>query len=855
MLDMVSRHFRWNGVAMIEFFRKIFDSGFMSHGQSYLMRPEITWLHVVSDSLIAMAYFSILVTLACFVHNRRDLPYYWMFVTFGLFIFACGVTHLMEIWSVWHGTYRLSGVVKAATAVASVATSIMLVRLVPQALTLPAPDDLRRANVALEREIAEREQAETALAAARDNFERQVKEHAEELLAVKDELAAEQEAMTRLHEFGTRMLATTELQPLLEEVLMASIALQSADFGTIQLYNAKSQAFELVAHRGFRQDFLDHFSSVRESEVACGRALSRGERVIIEDVLTDADFEPHRPIAASAGFRAVQSTPLLSCNGEPLGMVSTHFRQPHRPSERDLQLTDLYARQAAEMIERKQGDAALMESEERFSYLIEAVRDYAIFMLDPGGRVVAWNRGAERIKGYRTQEILGQHISLFYEPGDVELKKPDQALNVAATEGRFEDEGWRVRKDGSRFWANVVLTALKDDTGGLRGFAAVTRDLTERKRAEEELRRSEAYLAQGQRLSHTGSWGWNASAEEVFWSRETFRILGADRQEVRPSYQFLIEHVHPEDRAFVEQVLDRANRERTEFEMAFRIVLPDGSIKHIQSLGHPAPSESGPAEFVGAIVDVTGQRLAEEALAKTRAQLARVTRLTTMGELAASIAHEANQALSAIVSNSNFCLRLADATGGAPYEAREALLEIVKDADRANAIIARIRTMTQRSALEKTRFHIRDLVFDVLALAHGELDQNRIKVRTDLVENLPHVSGDRVELQQVLLNLVMNSIEAMSKVEDERRVLTICGARDELDGKAAVRITVQDYGVGFRPEAIGRLFDAVYSTKPNGLGMGLQISRTIVEAHGGRLWATANAGPGATFLCALPTVA
>ena len=839
---------------MIEFFREIFDSGFTSHGQSYLMRPEIIWLHVVSDALIAVAYFSILVTLAYFVRKRRDLPYYWMFVMFGLFIFACGMTHLMEIWSVWHGTYRLSGVVKAATAVASVATSIMLVRLVPQALDLPAPEDLRRANVALEKEIAERGQTRIALAAARENLEHQVKEHAEQLLTVKEELAAEQGARTRLHEFGTRMLAITELRPLLEEVLTASIALQSADFGTIQLYNPKSQALEIVAHRGFQQDFLDQFSSVLESEAACGRALSRGERVIIEDVLTDTDFEPHRPIAASAGFRAVQSTPLFSRNGEPLGMISTHFRKPQRPSERDLQLTDLYARQAAEMIERKQWDAALTESEERFRHLIEAVRDYAIFMLDSGGRVITWNRGAERITGYRAQEILGKHISLFYEQGDVELKKHDQALNVAATEGRFEDEGWRVRKDGSRFWANVVLTGVKDDTGGLQGFGTVIRDLAERKRAEEELRRSEAYMAQGQRLSHTGSWGWNASAEEVFWSRETFRILGADRQEVKPSHQFLLEHVHPEDRVIVEQVLDRANRERTEFEMAFRIVLPDGSIKHVQSLGHPVPTESGLAEFVGAIVDVTGQRLAEQALGKTRAELARVTRLTTMGELAASIAHEVNEELSAIVRNGNFCLRLADATGGSPYEAREALLEIVKDADRASAIIARIRTMTLSSAPEKTSLRVRDLAVDVLELARRELDQNRIRVRTDLTEDLPDVLGDRVELQQVLLNLVMNGIEAMSSVEDERRVLTICGARDELDGRAAVRIAVQDNGVGFSPEAIDRLFDASYSTKPNGMGMGLQISRTIVEAHGGRLWATANPGPGATFLCALPIV-
>ena len=842
------------GGAMIEFFREIFDSGFMSHGQSYLMRPEIIWLHVVSDALIATAYFCLLIALAYFVRKRRDLPYHWMFVLLGFFLLACGVAHLMEIWSVWQGTYRLSGVVKAATAVASMVTLILLIRLLPQALTLPTPEDLREAIASLEAENAERERAETELSAGRENFERRTKEDAEELLAVKEELAAEQAAMIRLHEFGTRMLETTELQPFLEEVLNSCIALQGADFGVIQLYNPKTETFEIAAHRGFRQDFLDDFGRVRENKAAYGRALGQGERVIIEDVLADRDFEPHRSIASSAGFRAMQSSPINGRVGEPLGVISTHFGQPHRPSERDLRLTDLYVRHAAEMIERKRADAALMNSEERFVHLSEAAKDYAIFIVDPGGRVISWNWGAERVGGHGAHEILGQHLSLFYEPDDVELRKPDQALSVAATEGRAEDQGWRVRKDGSRFWASMVLTALRDDTGAIRGFATVIRDLTERKRAEEELWRSEAYLAQGQRLSHTGSWGWNASAEEVFWSRETFRILGADRREVKPSYEFLVEHVHPEDRPFVEQVLDGANRERTEFEMAFRIVLPDGSIKHIQSLGHPVSRESGLAEFVGAMMDATGQRLAEEALGKTRAELARVTRLTTMGELGASIVREVNQALSAIINNSNFCLRLADATGVSPYEAREALLEIAKDADRVSAIIKRLLTMTQNSLREKTRFDIRDLVFDVLALTRGELDQNRITVRTDLAEDLPRVSGDRVELQQVLLNLVMNGIEAMSRVADERRVLTIYGARDELEGNAAVRIAVQDCGVGFGTEGMDRLFDTFYSTKPNGAGMGLLVSRNTVEAHGGRLWATANAGPGATFLCALPAI-
>ena len=309
-------------------------------------------------------------------------------------------------------------------------------------------------------------------------------------LALQDELATELSAMTRLHEFSTRLLASTELQRILEDVLSATISLQSADFGNVQLYNPETHTLEIIAQQGFRQDFLDYFNSVHEDSAACGRALQRLERVIIEDVQTDPGFEPHRQIAASAGFRAVQSTPLFCRSGEPLGMISTHFRQPHRPSERDLRLTDLYARQAAEMIERRRAEEALRKSEERFRLSIEGIKDYAIIILDPDGRVIGWNTGAERINGYRSQEILGQHFSRFYEPGDIQTREPERGLRVAVAAGRFEAEGWRIRKDGSRFWANVVVTTLKDETGKLQGFVKVTRDMTEQKRAEDALKKA-----------------------------------------------------------------------------------------------------------------------------------------------------------------------------------------------------------------------------------------------------------------------------------------------------------------------------------------------------------------------------
>jgi len=223
-----------------------------------------------------------------------------------------------------------------------------------------------------------------------------------------------------------------------------------------------------------------------------------------------------------------------------------------------------------------------------------------------------------------------------------------------------------------------------------------------------------------------------------------------------------------------------------------------------------------------------------------------------MGELAASIAHEMNQPLGAIVNNGNVCLRLLSQASSRNDEALEALSDIVNDANRASAIIGRIRAMTQRTLPEETSLQLRDVIADVLALAHRELAEHRIEVRTGLPEDLPRVSGDRVQLQQVLLNLVMNGIEAMSGVAGERRLLTIGGQRDGLDGRPSVRISVQDLGSGIEAENMEHLFEAFYSTKPQGMGMGLRISRSIVEAHGGRLWAAPNAGLGAAFFFALP---
>jgi PAS domain S-box-containing protein len=369
--------------------------------------------------------------------------------------------------------------------------------------------------------------------------------------------------------------------------------------------------------------------------------------------------------------------------------------------------------------------------------------------------------------------------------------------------------------------------------------------LTERRRAEEELRRTGAYLAEGQRISHTGSWGWNIATGELFWSQEHFRIFGFDPESAKPSYSMFLERIHPKDRAFVEQTVDRAVRERSDLEMDYRIVLTDGSTKYLQSLGHPVIRESGDlVEFVGTVMDVTERKRAEEALREARAELAQVTRLMTMGELTASIAHEINQPLTAVVTSANACQRWLAGPMPNLDEARAAVARIARDGNRASDVIGRIRALVKKSATEQTELDINEVIQEVLGLLQNEIQKNRVVLRMELAADLRRILGDRIQLQQVILNLVMNGIEAMSAAMERSRELLIRSRQHESD---KVLVAVQDSGIGIDPQNLEKIFDAFYTTKSQGMGMGLAISRSIIENHGGKLWAVPNDGPGATF--------
>jgi PAS domain S-box-containing protein len=377
----------------------------------------------------------------------------------------------------------------------------------------------------------------------------------------------------------------------------------------------------------------------------------------------------------------------------------------------------------------------------------------------------------------------------------------------------------------------------------------ITRLISRMQQLTKELQRREAHLAEAQKLAHTGSWVWRLKGREVVYlSDEWYRIYGFDPADGLPSWERRLERVHPEDRARWQGVLDRATGEKADYEVEFRIVVPDGSVRHIHTVGHPVLSESGDLiQFVGSSADVTERKRAEEAVREAQADLARVSRVTTLGELTAALAHEVNQPFAAAVTNANTCLRWLTRDHPDVNEARLAAERIVKDGTRAAEIIKRVRQLFQKGAAERELVQINEVIREMTTLLRSEAARHQILIETELAADLPEVRGDRLQLQQVLMNLMMNGIDAMKDV-DGTRVLAVKTQRGEDEQVVA---SVRDTGVGL-PQQAEQIFDAFFTTKPQGTGMGLRISRSIIESHGGRLWADDRPSRGASFSFAIP---
>jgi len=480
----------------------------------------------------------------------------------------------------------------------------------------------------------------------------------------------------------------------------------------------------------------------------------------------------------------------------------------------------------------------------------------AIVVTDEGGRITNVNSQAEGAFGYTREELLGLPVETLI-PERFRAAHPNHRRSYSAHPSvRPMGTGLELlgrRKDGSEFPVDIMLSPVESANG--RIVLSVIRDVSERKRAEQALHQIEQRLRNSAEQSEKELrqlidtipqqvFVFNADWSPLFANRRELEYTGLTPREAQ-SKDAVAQIFHSEDLKRLEDLRQRMLTEGAPFEMEARIRGKDGQYRWFLIRDNPFRDAQGRVlRWYGTRTDIEDRKRAEEALRKAQADLAHVTRIMTMGELAASIAHEVNQPISGIVLNANTCLRWLAGDSPNVEEAREAARRIVRDGKRAGEVIARIRAMAMKTVSAKGRLDINELIREVVALARDEVGRSRVDLRTKFADDLPPVLGDRVQLQQVVLNLVMNGVQAMSTVEERPRELIIT---TQNDGDGQVRVTVQDSGIGINVESVERIFDAFYTTKHGGMGMGLSISRSIVQDHGGRLWAAANEGPGATF--------
>ncbi|MGA8491925.1 MAG: PAS domain S-box protein [Terriglobales bacterium] len=554
-------------------------------------------------------------------------------------------------------------------------------------------------------------------------------------------------------------------------------------------------------------------------------------------------------VAANQASIGLQEAQLLSHQKR----VASELDQ--RVAQRTAELATANEELKKELAERRlveerlgQEERELKRSEIRKAAIVDAALD-CIVTIDHEGRITEFNPAAEHTFGYRRDEVLGKHLADTIIPPSLR-EKHRQGFDRYLATGQARVLGKRiemtaVRADGSEFPLELAITRIPLE--GPPSFTGYLRDITERKRAERELRRSEAFLAEAQHLSRIGSFSWRVPTDEITWSEQLYRIFQIDR-DAQVTFELISTRIHPEDLSVFQEHIERSRRDGSDVQLEFRLQMPDGAVKYVHVAAH-LRGDPGQLEYIGAVQDVTERRSSEEALSKARSELSHVARVTSLGALTASIAHEVNQPLSGIVTNASTCLRMLAADPPNVDGARETARRTIRDGNRASEVVSRLRSLYGKKDPTIESVDLNEAAREVLALSSSELQKNRVILRPELAHDLPRVAGDRVQLQQVILNLLRNASDAMSTIDDRPRDLLI---RTEPDDHDRVRLSVRDVGIGFEPQARDKLFEAFYTTKNEGMGIGLSVSRSIIERHHGRLWAMPNSGPGVTFSFSIP---
>jgi PAS domain S-box-containing protein len=587
-----------------------------------------------------------------------------------------------------------------------------------------------------------------------------------------------------------------------------------------------------------------------------GQVAATRQPILIKDLAPKDSWVVRPEWAEREEIRSFAGYPLIS-HEKLLGVIGLFSRRAL--DEQEFTWLGLFANHAAvaianarafeEVAERQKAEAEVRELasglEAKIRRLVEAnVVGIVMFTLE--GPITGANDAFLQLVQYSREDLECGRVR-WKDLTPAEWRDHDErAITQLKTTGIFRPfEKEYFRKDGSR--VSVLLGGALFEGSRNEGVAFIL-DLTEQKRAERALRRSEAFLVEGQRLGQIGSYSWRVATGEITWSEQLYRIYELEIG-TTVTLELIRTRVHPDDLTLYEKMVEQAPSGGNDFEWHYRLLMPDHSIKYLHAVAHATRDQHGQLEYIAAIQDVTARRQSEEARDKARSELAHVARVMSLGSLAASIAHEIDQPLSGIVTNANTCQRMLAAMPTNIDGALETARRTIRDANRASEVITRLRALFARKETATESVDLNEATREVIALSLSGFQRNEVIIRAELAEHLPLVRGDRVQLQQVILNLLRNAADAMSTIDDRPRELLVRTERAEGN---QVRLSVKDSGVGFAPQAQEKIFEAFYTTKTDGMGMGLSISRSIIDAHQGRLCAIPNDGPGSTFSFVIP---
>ena len=532
------------------------------------------------------------------------------------------------------------------------------------------------------------------------------------------------------------------------------------------------------------------------------------------------------------------------------------FARVRRRVEEDLRNTRDKLESLNHELEKRSAalEASAEESLKRSEFYLregERLAHMGSWTFNPSGFFDYWSQELFRIYGLDPQQgtpTLEQYLATLH-PQDRE-SVAETIKTMHAERCGCDVKKRIVRPDGEQRYIRCVgIPVLEGEI--LKGFLGTAMDITEQELLTQELERHHAYLTEAQKLTHTGSWAWRVSDRNlVHLSEEWYNVFGCNPSDGAPNWEKRLDLVHPDDRLAWKNTIEQAIVEKTDYDMTFRIVLPGGIVKWIRTVGHPVMTAAGDlVQFLGSSTDITDHKRAEEEREKLRLledELAHINRVSMMGEMAASLAHEIKQPIAAAITSANSCIEWLSHDPPNIERARITAARIDRYGNRAAEIIDRIRSFYKKSHSERELVDVNGIVNEILALLQGEATRFSIDMRTELATELPKIMADRVQLQQVFMNLMLNAIEAMNESGGEVMVKSQMGDSQLL-------FSVSDTGPGLPVGSADQIFSAFFTTKSQGSGMGLAISRTIVESHGGRLWATPNNARGATFHFTLPT--